>query len=131
LPDRPAVGNCSEVLASYGDGNWRSDQPGAMQYTNFEAYLFQNGTIDACYLNVTLGIPCKQGSIPPIGVDVRTAENAQAAVKFANQKNLRLVIKNTGHDYLGRSTARGAFLIWTHNLKDKVLTTHTLCMCRR
>ena len=102
-----------------------------MQYTNFEAYLFQNGTIDACYLNVTLGIPCKQGSIPPIGVDVRTAENAQAAVKFANQKNLRLVVKNTGHDYLGRSTARGAFLIWTHNLKDKVLTTHTLCMCRR
>jgi len=81
--------------------------------------MFQNGTIDACYLNVTLGFPCKQGSIPPIGVDVRTAEDAQAAVKFANQKNLRLVVKNTGHDYLGRSTARGGFLLWTHNLKDK------------
>jgi len=43
-----------------------------MQNTNFEAYMFQNGTIEACYLNVTLGFPCMQGSIPPIGVDVRT-----------------------------------------------------------
>ena len=91
-----------------------------MQNTNFEAYWFRNGTIDACYLEINLGLPCKQGSIPPIGVDVRTVGDAQAAVKFADHKNLRLVVKNTGHDFLGRSTARGGFLLWTHNLKDKV-----------
>ena len=50
----------------------------------------------------------------------RKAEDAQAAVKFANEKNLRLVIKNTGHDYMGRSTGRGGFLLWTHHLKDKL-----------
>jgi len=118
-PSSAPVGNCSEVQASYTDGIFRSDIPGSMQNTNFETYLFPNGTIDACYLNVTLNIPCNQGSVPPIGVDIRKSEDAQAAINFARQKNLRLVIKNTGHDYLGRSTARGGFLLWTHHLKDK------------
>ena len=31
---------------------------------------------------------------------------------------MRLVIKNTGHDYLGKSTGAGALSIWTHNLKS-------------
>jgi hypothetical protein len=31
---------------------------------------------------------------------------------------VKLVIKNTGHDYLGRSTAAGALSIWTHFMKD-------------
>ncbi|KIM38049.1 hypothetical protein M413DRAFT_13018 [Hebeloma cylindrosporum] len=90
-----------------------------MQNTNFETYLFPNGTIDACYLNVTLNVPCKQESVPPIGVDIRKPEDAQAAINFARRKNLRLVVKNTGHDYLGRSAGRGGFLLWTHHLKDK------------
>jgi len=37
---------------------------------------------------------------------------------FATKNNLRLIIKNTGHDYLGRSTARGALSIWTHKMKN-------------
>ena len=59
--------------------------------------------------------PCTQGSVPPGGVDARSAGDVQAALK---QHNLKLVVKNTGHDYLGQSTARGGFLIWTHNMKD-------------
>ena len=113
------VSNCSWVQALYTDRIFRSDNPGSMQNANFEAYLFLNGTIDACYLNVTLDIPCKQGSIPPICVDIRKAEDAQAAVNFAKEKNLRLIVKNTGHDYLGRSSGRGGFLLWTHHLKCK------------
>ena len=119
-PASAPAGDCSEVQALYTDPIFRSDNPGSMQNANFETYLFPNGTIDACYLNVTLNIPCKQGSVPPIGVDIRKVEDAQAAVKFANEKNLRLVIRNTGHDYLGRSAGRGGFLLWTHHLKDKV-----------
>ncbi|KAF9555544.1 FAD binding domain-containing protein [Agrocybe pediades] len=110
--------NCSEVVAHYTDGNWRADQPGAMQNTNFESFVFLNGTIDACYLNVSLNIPCEQGNVPPVSVDVRSAEDVQAAVVFAKRHNLRLVVKNTGHDYLGRSAGRGAFMVWTHHLKN-------------
>jgi hypothetical protein len=48
------------------------------------------------YLNTTFGVPCEQGSVPPIGVDARTVGDVQAAVKFAGQNNLRIVVKNTG-----------------------------------
>ncbi|GLB39902.1 putative oxygen-dependent FAD-linked oxidoreductase family protein [Lyophyllum shimeji] len=89
-----------------------------MQSPNFETYIFGNGTISACYLNTTLGVPCGQGSVPVIGVDARSVGDVQATVQFASKHNLRLVIKNTGHDYLGRSTARGALLLWTHHLKN-------------
>jgi hypothetical protein len=75
-----------------------------------------------------------------IGVDARTPSDIQEAVKFVREHNLRLVIKNTGwgssfifalskageiliyfpdrHDYLGRSSGRGSFLIWTHHMKN-------------
>ena len=116
-PSTPS-GNCSIVIANYTNGNWRSDQPGSMQNTNFEAFIFPNDTISACYLNATLGFPCGQGSVPPVGVDARSASDVQAAINFVKQHNLKLAVKNTGHDYLGRSTARGGFLIWTHFMKD-------------
>ncbi|ESK88031.1 fad binding domain-containing protein [Moniliophthora roreri MCA 2997] len=93
-------------------------QVGALQNTNFQSFIFPNGTISACYLNASLGAPCEQGSIPPIGIDARSVEDVQAGVRFAAEHNLRLVIKNTGHDYLGRSTGRNSFMIWTHHLKN-------------
>ncbi|KAL4062009.1 hypothetical protein J3A83DRAFT_4178849 [Scleroderma citrinum] len=111
-------GNCSEVIQNWTDGNWRSSFPGSMESPNFESFEFKNGTLSACYLNTSLGIPCEQGNVPVIGVDARTSEDIQAAVKFAVQYNLKLVIKNTGHDFLGRSAARGAFVVWTHNMKN-------------
>ncbi|KIM51123.1 hypothetical protein SCLCIDRAFT_683329 [Scleroderma citrinum Foug A] len=111
-------GNCSEVIQNWTDGNWRSSIPGSMDAPNFESFVFKNGTISACYLNTSLGVPCEQGSVPVIGVDARTPADIQAAVNFAIQYNLKLVVKNTGHDFLGRSAARGAFVVWTHNMKN-------------
>lgn len=87
---------CADVIKRWTDGNWRADQPGAMQSPNFETYILQNGTIDACYLNTTLGAPCGQGSVSAIGVDVRSPRDIAIAVKFAARHNLRLVVKNTG-----------------------------------
>ncbi|KAK7051653.1 hypothetical protein VNI00_004632 [Paramarasmius palmivorus] len=91
-----------------------------MENPNFQAFISSNGTISACYLDTSLGAPCEQGSIPPVGVDARSVGDIQAAVRFAAKHNLRLVIKNTGHDYLGRSAAPDSFMIWTHNLKNLV-----------
>jgi hypothetical protein len=39
-------------------------------------------------------------------------------VKFSSAHNLRLVIKSTGHDYLGRSTAPNSLLVRTSNFKN-------------
>ena len=113
-------GSCSDVIANFRNSQWRSDQPGAMEYTNFESFTPYNGTTSACYLDTTLGIPCRQGSVPPVGVEVHSASDVQAAVHFARQHNLKLVVKGTGHDFLGRSTARGSFLIWTRHLNEMV-----------
>lgn len=111
---------CLGVIANFTNSQWRSDHPGAMESTNFESFTSYDGTTSACYLDNTLGIPCEQGNIPPVGVDARTASDVQAAVNFARHHNLKVVIKGTGHDFLGRSSGRGSFLIWTHYLKDMV-----------
>lgn len=62
--------------------------------------------------------PCTQGGFSSYAVDVSNVAQIQLAVNFARAANLRLVIRNTGHDYNGRSTGAGALSIWTHHLKD-------------
>ena len=42
----------------------------------------------------------------------------QAGVSFASQYDLRVAIKSSGHDYLGRSTARNSLLLWTQYFQD-------------
>ena len=44
----------------------------------------------------------------------QTEEDFQATVAFAQQYNLRLVVKGTGHDWYGRSAAAGSLMLWTH-----------------
>ncbi|KAK3323188.1 hypothetical protein B0T19DRAFT_485619 [Cercophora scortea] len=61
---------------------------------------------------------CTQGGYPVYVVNATKVRHIQMAVNFARNRNLRLVIKNTGHDFGGRSTGAGALSIWTHYLKD-------------
>ncbi|PHH65675.1 hypothetical protein CDD81_1761 [Ophiocordyceps australis] len=61
---------------------------------------------------------CTLGGHPVYAVNVTTVAQVQLAVNFARIQGLRLVIKNTGHDYQGRSSGAGALSIWTHNLQD-------------
>ena len=42
----------------------------------------------------------------------------KAGLAFASAHNLKVAIKASGHDFLGRSTARGSLLIWTHYLRN-------------
>lgn len=60
--------------------------------------------------------PCELGDYASYVVDVRGAADVVAAVNFARTHNVRLAIKNTGHDYLGKSTGKGALSLWTRNL---------------
>ena len=50
-------------------------------------------------------------------VNVTGPEDIAATIKFAETKNIRLVVRNTAHDYMGRSTGAGGLAIWTHFLK--------------
>ncbi|THU79987.1 hypothetical protein K435DRAFT_874851 [Dendrothele bispora CBS 962.96] len=95
-PPSDPSGNCTDILANASNGRRLSDRAGAMQSMNFQAFITDNGTIETCFLDTSLGYPCLQGSIPPIGVDAQTVEDLQAAVVFAAEHDLRVVIKNTG-----------------------------------
>lgn len=57
---------------------------------------------------------CTQGGYPVYVVNVSTAAHVQAAVNFARNENIRLVVKNTGHDLSGKSLGAGSLSVWTH-----------------
>ncbi|KAK0648172.1 hypothetical protein B0T16DRAFT_435653 [Cercophora newfieldiana] len=59
---------------------------------------------------------CTHGGFPHFVVNATTVKHVQAAVNYARNKNIRLIIKNTGHDFGGRSVGAGSLSIWTHNL---------------
>ncbi|KAK8101282.1 hypothetical protein PG999_011656 [Apiospora kogelbergensis] len=61
---------------------------------------------------------CTLGGYPVYAVNVTNVAQIQIALNFARNKNLRFVIKNTGHCFLGKSNGAGALSVWTHNLRD-------------
>jgi len=49
-------------------------------------------------------------------VAAETTADVVAAVNFARDNNLRLVVKGGGHSYLGRSNAPDSLMIWTRRM---------------
>ncbi|KAJ6598364.1 FAD-binding domain-containing protein [Mycena vulgaris] len=93
---------------------FRSTIPGAMDQVNWEqGYDLTPPSL--CLRNATT---CGQGDVPIYSVEAVTVADIQAAVKFASTHNLRLAVKSSGHDYLGRSTAPHSLLIHTVNFKN-------------
>jgi FAD/FMN-containing dehydrogenase len=89
--------------------------PGALQWENWESWPEED---EQCYVETDQSTPCKQGRISLFSVIAQTAEHIQTAVKFAAHHNIKLVIKNTGHDFLGRSSAPHSLQILTHGFKN-------------
>jgi hypothetical protein len=46
------------------------------------------------------------------------AKHVKAGIDFARRNNLRLIVRNTGHDFIGRSTGFGSLIINTHSFQD-------------
>ncbi|KAM7203903.1 hypothetical protein V8F33_001874 [Rhypophila sp. PSN 637] len=65
--------------------------------------------------------PCTIGTEAVYAINATTVKHLQAGVKFAKQHNIRLVIRNTGHDYLGKSTGAHSLVLWTRHLKSTEL----------
>lgn len=54
-------------------------------------------------------------------VEARTDEDVVAAVNFARERRLRLVVKGGGHGYQGTSSAPDSLLVWTRRMNQTVL----------
>jgi FAD binding domain len=55
-------------------------------------------------------------------IEATKKQHIKAGIDFARQNNLRLVVRNTGHDFIGRSTGWGALVINTHSFQDVEFT---------
>jgi FAD/FMN-containing dehydrogenase len=51
-------------------------------------------------------------------VAARNENHIAAAVNFARENDLRLVVKGGGHSYLGTSNSADSLLVWTRNMHD-------------
>jgi FAD/FMN-containing dehydrogenase len=54
-------------------------------------------------------------------VAAQTSDDVVAAVNFARENNLRLVVKGGGHSYQGTSSAADSLLIWTRGMNSVAL----------
>ncbi|KAJ7707672.1 FAD-binding domain-containing protein [Mycena rosella] len=105
-------GACTD--AQWSSAVFRNTIPGAMSGVNFEqGYGLTPPSL--CLRNATT---CGQGDVPIYSVEAETVEDIQAAVKFASANNLRVAVKASGHDMIGRSTAPQSLLIRTTNLRN-------------
>jgi hypothetical protein len=59
------------------------------------ATLFQNATCDPY---TTRNQTCAHGNYVEYAINVTGADDVIAGLKFAHEKNVRLVVKNTGHE---------------------------------
>jgi FAD binding domain-containing protein/berberine-like enzyme len=73
-------------------------------------------------LTQTLGWVDAWATKPSIyAVAARNAHDIAAAVNFARDNDLRLVVKGGGHSYQGTSNAPDSLLIWTRHMNDIAL----------
>jgi FAD/FMN-containing dehydrogenase len=75
-------------------------------------------TLHGAFLGLEDKPHCYVGGYPEYVVNVSTVAQVQLAVNFARERNIRLVIKNTGHDFGAKSVGKGGLSVWTHYLKD-------------
>ncbi|HEY2255764.1 MAG TPA: FAD-dependent oxidoreductase, partial [Variovorax sp.] len=74
---------------------------------------------DEVALTQTLGWVDAWTSMPSVyAVAARHAGDVAAAVNFAREHRLRLVVKGGGHSYQGTSNAADSLLVWTRRMKD-------------
>jgi len=77
---------------------------------------------DEVGLTQTLGWVDAWTSRPSIyAVAARTTQDVVAAVNFAREHHLRLVVKGGGHSYQGTSNAPDSLLVWTRRMNDVTL----------
>ncbi|GAB1319633.1 hypothetical protein MFIFM68171_09843 [Madurella fahalii] len=128
IPTRDPA-KCAEVASQWSNATWTADQATIPMIP-----IWSNNT---CAPNTATGQPgppvgcpdiCTLGFLSPYAILAESADDVVAGVNFARTRKLRLIIRNTGHCFMGRSTGYGALVINTHRLNSiKFSSTCTLC----
>jgi len=99
----PDSADCKELFTNLKNPYYIGDSPGVTQTL---------GWVDAWATKPSA-----------YAVAARNADDIAAAVNFARENNLRLVVKGGGHSYQGTSNAPDSLLIWTRRMHDVTVQT--------
>jgi FAD/FMN-containing dehydrogenase len=102
---------CSSMTNSWSNASTHIDDP-----TEILSPLYQGLTCQPPSMFDSKA--CTLGGSPAYVIKAATVSDIQSVINFCRNDFLRLVVKNTGHDFAGKSTGMGAFSVWTHGLKD-------------
>ncbi|CZT02189.1 related to isoamyl alcohol oxidase [Rhynchosporium graminicola] len=113
-PEWPSynVEKCKSVTASWGNSTLHISDP-----TSMMSLVFQGRTCEPPSISPASNQTCTSGGYPAYAINASRIADIQLGVNFARRSGIRLVIKNTGHDFSGKSGGAGALSIWTHHLK--------------
>ncbi|EAU86312.2 FAD binding domain-containing protein [Coprinopsis cinerea okayama7 len=108
---------CREVRSNYRNQTYRTHTPNAYIQTQWETC---QSTEEQCLLDSedpdnitpTLERQCSQGSVPQYFIDVESEKDVQVAFEFARRTGIPLAVRNTGHDYIGRSSGPSSLGLW-------------------
>ncbi|KAH6846974.1 isoamyl alcohol oxidase [Chaetomium sp. MPI-CAGE-AT-0009] len=101
---------CADVTANYPREQWINDQDATLMWKYF--------TNSSCVPTTKPSTPCTPGYYGTYVIRAKKKAHIKAGVDFARENNLRLIVRNTGHDFMGRSTGWGALVINTHSFQD-------------
>ncbi|KAI7673542.1 FAD/FMN-containing isoamyl alcohol oxidase MreA [Hortaea werneckii] len=102
---------CDELTSSWNNARFISDDPIEVMSPSQVGLTCQPPS-----LLDTEG--CTQGGYPSYTVKASRVDQIQLAVNFARNTGVRFVVKNTGHDFLGKSSGAGSLSVWMHGMKD-------------
>ncbi|CZT06861.1 related to isoamyl alcohol oxidase [Rhynchosporium graminicola] len=105
---------CATVLSDLTNSTYVANNPIALDYPINETCPAVNYTAGATPRECTLG------GLPVYAVNASTPEDVVQAVNFARKYNIRFVVRNTGHDILGRSTGYGSLEVWIRHLRQGI-----------
>ncbi|KAK0634305.1 hypothetical protein B0T17DRAFT_611344 [Bombardia bombarda] len=101
---------CTKAINNWSDETWTVEQPAAAIWTYF--------TNDTCRPTTDATKPCTLGYYGVYVIKATKAAHIKAGVDFARKNNVRLIVRNTGHDFIGRSTGFGTLIINTHSFQN-------------
>ncbi|KAI5803984.1 FAD binding domain-containing protein [Peziza echinospora] len=102
---------CAEVTEKWSDSFLHDKDPSSIMSP------FHQGITCLPLANPMPG-PWSVLGYPNYVVQAMSVQDVQQAVNFARMNNIRLVVKNTGHDFSGKSGGANAISVWTHHLKN-------------
>ncbi|KAH7335066.1 hypothetical protein B0J17DRAFT_720598 [Rhizoctonia solani] len=111
----PAPGlDCATVQNNYANYTWRDGLYGALTPISLQWETCQK-TNQGCLLDPKNPKNATAFSAPRI--TVKTIADVTQGFAFSRRTGVPLSIKNTGHDFAGRSSAPGTLALWTNNIK--------------